>query len=77
MRKTFLGLILLMITISSFSQTKSGYNISITISGLQDSAIFLAYHYGDKQYIKDTVKLDKRGYGVFKDQEVLPQGIYI
>ena len=77
MKKAFLGLILLMITVYSFCQLKSGYNIPVTITGLQDSAIFLAYHYGDKQYIKDTVKLDKRGYGVFKDQEILPQGIYM
>jgi thiol-disulfide isomerase/thioredoxin len=77
MRKTLLGFILLMISVVSAGQSKGGYNIAITMTGLQDSTIFLAYHYGDKQYIKDTVKLDKKGYGIFMDQDPLPQGIYM
>ena len=56
---------------------KTGYEIDITIRGLQDSTIFLAYHLGDKQYIKDTVKLDLKGHAVIKGQETLPEGIYM
>jgi thiol-disulfide isomerase/thioredoxin len=56
---------------------KKGYEIAVNISGLQDSTIFLAYHLGDKQYIKDTVKLDKKGDAVFSGEESLPQGIYM
>jgi thiol-disulfide isomerase/thioredoxin len=47
------------------------------ISGLSDSSIYLAYHLGDKQYLKDTIQLDKRGYGIFHGSESLPQGIYM
>jgi peroxiredoxin len=61
----------------SSGQMKKGYEIPITISGLQDSAIFLAYHMGDKQYIKDTIKLDSKGSAVFSGEETLPQGIYM
>jgi peroxiredoxin len=56
---------------------KKGYEIAVNISGLQDSTIFLAYHLGDKQYIKDTVKLDSKGGAVFSGEENLPQGIYM
>jgi len=56
---------------------KDGYEISLTISGLRDSSIFLAYHFGDKQYLKDTINLDQNGHGVFSGKELLPQGIYM
>jgi peroxiredoxin len=56
---------------------KNGFEIPVNISGLRDSTIFLAYHMGDKQYIKDTVTLDSKGSGVFSGEETLPQGIYM
>jgi peroxiredoxin len=56
---------------------KKGYEIKVNISGLQDSTIFLAYHLGDKQYIKDTITLDSKGSAVFSGEENLPQGIYM
>jgi thiol-disulfide isomerase/thioredoxin len=58
-------------------QLKNGYEINVTIMDLQDSTVFLAYHLGDKQYIKDTVKLDRSGNGIFRGQQTLPQGIYM
>ena len=61
-----------------FGQLKNGYEIDVTIKGLQDSTVFLAYHLGDKQYIKDTVKLDRSGHGIFtRTEKSLPQGIYM
>ena len=77
MRKIFLFVIISMISASSFSQFKNGYEIDITVHGLQDSVIFLAYHLGDKQYIKDTLKLDRAGHTKAMGKEVLPQGIYM
>ncbi len=61
----------------SSGQVKKGYEIAVNISGLQDSTIFLAYHMGDKQYIKDTINLDSKGSAVFSGEENLPQGIYM
>ena len=60
-----------------FSQIKPGYQINVTIDGLKDSSIYLAYHLGDKQYIQDTVFLDNSGKAVFNGQQALPQGIYM
>jgi thiol-disulfide isomerase/thioredoxin len=77
MRKIFFAVLLSMISAFSFSQLKNGYEIDITIRGLQDSSIFLAYHLGDKQYIKDTIKLSKSGHGIVVGNEALPQGIYM
>ncbi|MDO9339142.1 MAG: thioredoxin-like domain-containing protein [Bacteroidales bacterium] len=77
MKNIFFAVLLSMVSAFSFSQLKNGYEIDITIRGLQDSAIYLAYHLGDKQYIKDTVRLDKAGHGIVLGQEILPQGIYM
>jgi thiol-disulfide isomerase/thioredoxin len=59
------------------AQVKTGYDISVNIKGLSDSSIYLAYHFGDKQYVCDTVKLDKNGYGKFTGSQSLSQGIYM
>ncbi len=77
MRKIQLILLVLFTTALSFGQIKKGYEIDLTIKGLNDSTVYLAYHFGDKQYIKDTLKLDNKGYGRLTGQESLPQGIYM
>jgi thiol-disulfide isomerase/thioredoxin len=77
MRKFIILAVLSLISVLSFSQNKNAYEINLTITGLHDSTVYMAYHLGDKQYIKDTVKLDWAGHGVFRGKEVLPQGIYM
>ena len=77
MGKLFITLLLSMLPALAFSQLKDGFEIDITLDGLPDSTVYLAYHLGDKQYIKDTIKLDKSGHGIVRGQEALPQGIYI
>jgi len=59
------------------AQVKTGYDISVNIKGLSDSTVYLAYHFGDKQYLRDTLKLDSNGSGKFTGSETLPQGIYM
>lgn len=56
---------------------KPGYELKITIQELRDSTVYLGYHFGDKQYIKDTLKLDNSGNGLLSGTEKLPQGIYL
>ena len=77
MRKTILLALISLITALSYSQVKNGYEISLNINGLRDSTIFLAYHLGDKQYINDTIKLDKAGNAIIRGTQTLPQGIYM
>lgn len=77
MRKFLFYIFLASVHAFSFGQTKNGYEIDLTINDLPDSTVFLAYHLGDKQYIRDTVRLNEKGHGVFKGQEILPQGIYM
>ena len=54
-----------------------GYEIRIKITGLRDSLVHLANYYGDKQYLKDSAKVDAAGNVLFKGAEPLPGGIYL
>ncbi|HEX2920588.1 MAG TPA: redoxin domain-containing protein [Bacteroidales bacterium] len=77
--KTGISFIFLFIVLSfsSYGQSANAYKIDVTIKGLSDSTVFLAYHFGDKQYLNDTLILDKQGHGVFSGKEDLPKGIYM
>jgi thiol-disulfide isomerase/thioredoxin len=77
MRNLFLAALLVAVSTCTFSQIKNGYDLEITINGLKDSTIYLAFHLGDKQYIKDTIKLDNSGHARFIGKETLPNGIYM
>jgi thiol-disulfide isomerase/thioredoxin len=69
----------LLITFTSFSQTKEAYHIKLKVNGLQDSTCYLAHFYLNtkSQIIKDTTKCDKNGNIVFTGDKELPKGIYL
>jgi thiol-disulfide isomerase/thioredoxin len=77
MKNIIFYLLLVSNTFCSTGQKQNGYDISVDIPELKDSTIYLAYHLGNKQYIKDTITLDETGYGLFSGKEELPQGIYM
>ncbi|MBK7712444.1 MAG: redoxin domain-containing protein [Bacteroidales bacterium] len=77
MGKYFIVVLLSIFPAILFGQLKTGYEIEVTLDGLSDSTVFMAYHLGDKQYIKDTLKLDRSAHGIFRGKETLPQGIYM
>ncbi len=57
--------------------SSGGYEIKVHINGLKDTVCYLGNHFGEKQYVKDTIRLDKNGWGVFKGKDALPGGIYL
>ena len=69
---------LLVIFLFSFhSAHSSGYDIKVHIKGLQDTVCYLGNHFGEKQYVRDTVRVDHNGWMEFKGDETLPGGIYL
>jgi thiol-disulfide isomerase/thioredoxin len=77
MGKLFFALLFSIISGILSGQSAQGYEIGIRLDGLADSTVYLAYHLGDKQFIRDTLKVNDSGSGVFKGSETLPQGIYM
>ncbi len=58
-------------------QAKKGYEIKVKIDGFSEKELFLAYHYGGSQYIKDTVNVGTDGYFTFAGEEALDCGLYL
>lgn len=54
-----------------------GMNIKLTIKGLENSSMILANYFGDKQYVKDTIKFDSKGTITLKADTMLPGGVYL
>jgi peroxiredoxin len=77
MKRSIFFVLVSILSLQGFCQASQGYNIQVSISGLKDSSIYLAYHFGDKQYLTDTVILDSRGTAQFRGNKSLPQGIYM
>ncbi len=62
-------------TLSSFAQ-KPGAEIKVNIKHYKDSVLYLANYYGNKQYIRDTVKVIK-GWATIKEDKAIEPGIYM
>ncbi|MBI3502453.1 MAG: DUF5106 domain-containing protein [Bacteroidetes bacterium] len=54
-----------------------GYVIKGRIKGLHDTVCYFGNHYGAKQYVRDTARVDKNGNFVFKGNKKLEGGIYL
>jgi hypothetical protein len=73
----FAFLLLVSSRVFSASDT-AGYEIKIIMKKLPEGKkIELCYYYGEKQYIKDSAKINSKGEAVFKGKEKLPQGVYL
>ncbi len=72
---TFLMASLIMFSCKSIA--KEGHQIHIHIKGIQDTETYLAYHFGNRQYLKDTTYVDQEGYTVFEGPERLTPGLYL
>ncbi|GHU93858.1 hypothetical protein FACS1894156_1310 [Bacteroidia bacterium] len=55
---------------------KAQYEITVNISGMPDSTIYMGYYFEDKRYLVDSAKTDKKGKAVFKRKEAIEKGIY-
>lgn len=63
-----------LLAISSFSQ--KGYTIKFNIAGIKDTTAYLGYYLLDKNYIKDTARIDYKGEAEFTGSESLKKGLY-
>jgi peroxiredoxin len=54
-----------------------GAELKFQIKGTPEGTAKLAYYYGNKQYIKDSTKIDATGSFVFSSEEKYDEGIYL
>jgi len=67
----------LIVSLCCFTQVVTAQNYSIfgKVDGMSDGDVLLGYYYGDKQYVKDTVK-SHHGFFHFESEENLESGMY-
>ncbi|MCB0650494.1 MAG: redoxin domain-containing protein [Saprospiraceae bacterium] len=75
LKKIFLFVVLSFFVINIFAA--DGYDFKIKIKGYEEKELLLAYHLGDKQYIRDTVEVDAKGFFQFKGEEAMDCGVYL
>ena len=63
--------------LTAASPEKGGYEIKIKLEGYTEPQLFLGYHYGEKQYLLDTVEANANGFFVFSGDEPLKGGVYL
>ncbi len=74
MMRFFYALLTLCFSLSL--QAEGGYKISVSVEGFAEQEAYLGYHFGDKQYIQDTVKVSNGDF-VFEGDEPLAGGLYL
>jgi len=77
MKRLHISAIFTLLMLISTASYAKGYRIEVKILHLQDTSVYLGYHFADKNYVKDTLHLDRKGRGVFSGKDSLPGGVYI
>ncbi|MBN1598428.1 MAG: DUF5106 domain-containing protein [Bacteroidales bacterium] len=54
-----------------------GYNIGLEINGFADTTAILGHYLNKSMYPDDTTFFNSKGKGVFKGNQLLPQGMYL
>lgn len=81
MRKAFYMRILSLITIfahcSLINFAQNAYEIKANIKPFNKGHLYLAYHFGNKQYLIDSAKIEPSGDAVFTGTKKLQGGVYL
>lgn len=56
---------------------ENGYELKVKLQNYESQKLKLGFHYGNKQYIKDSATIDSDGLFVFKGDAELAPGIYL
>ncbi len=63
--------------LSCSSVASEGHRIGIHFKDLSVAEAYLAYHYGNRQYLSDTAQINTSGYAEFAGEEALTPGLYL
>ncbi len=75
MRKWYLLLLPLFAVLGV--KASDGHRIKVKVEGYDQKELFLAYYYGDKQYVLDTASVGADGFFDFAGEKPLPGGVYL
>ncbi|MCC6582150.1 MAG: redoxin domain-containing protein [Chitinophagales bacterium] len=67
---------LILFTTLTFSQ-ENNFNITLTVKGMENQIGILAFYFGDKRFVKDTLNFDAKGVAVLKGKKNIAEGVYL
>lgn len=70
------GVVLFCMLFGSSKSFGQGYDIKITVEGMEDSVAYLGYVFGDQRFLTDTARASGTGVYQFTGKSPLPTGIY-
>lgn len=76
-KKNLAFLVYLFFLTSTYSFGQKGYSIDVQIANAENDTLYLAYFYGDANYISDTAYRDDHGHFLFTGEEPLAEGVYM
>jgi thiol-disulfide isomerase/thioredoxin len=77
MKKTLLILGLLLSIFTATTSAKNGYSVDVSAPQYANKSIYLAGYFNGKIYAFDTLALDPKGKGTFKNKKTLDEGMYL
>lgn len=78
MKRIFAISLFIAITVNAlFASEGKGFKIRVKLDNYESKELVLGFHYGEKQYVKDTAQIDADGYFTFEADTLLPPGIYL
>lgn len=72
-----LSLVFFAFCVFAHSNVAGGYKIRVKLDNYPQQELILGWHYGDKQYVKDTVSVGADGWFTFQADTLLPCGVYL
>ncbi len=66
-----------LLSCNSVAGEAAGHQIVIHLADKQETECYLAYHYGNRQYLQDTAFVDQHGQAVFEGPDRLSPGLYL
>ena len=60
-----------------FANGGPGYKIRVKLENYAANELIIGFHYGEKQYVKDTATLGSDGYFTFEADTLFPPGVYL
>jgi thiol-disulfide isomerase/thioredoxin len=76
-RKNFFCLLMTLLAVFYSNAQNNGYEIKIKLENYESQKLKLGFHYGNKQYIKDSATINNDGFFIFKGDTELAPGIYL
>jgi hypothetical protein len=71
------GLAIILLFLTSHAFTQPAYQIKVTLKPFTSGYLYLAHHYGKKQYLIDSARINEKSEAVFSGKEKLFGGIYM